>query len=220
MRAPLLLLLLMACVHAPQLVPAPGAPRDPNSPDAAAAAVADVEVSVGGKRWSGQPADLDSLVTPLYVRVRNGASVPVRLRYGDFTVTAQSGLQTAAIPPFQIQRPGTEVVAFAPAFASDRFLLYERYRRFYPSLSYWDGPWDYDPWFYDHYYSTWQPSLPTKDMLQQALPEGVLQPGGSAGGFLYFHHLQEKGPVVFSAEIVAAGTREPLGAVRIPMVLQ
>jgi hypothetical protein len=220
MRAPLLLLLLIACAHAPQLIPAPGAPRDPDSPDAAAAAVAGVEVSVGGKRWSGQPPDLDSLVTPLYVSVRNGGGVPVRIRYADFTVTARSGLQTAAIPPFQIQRPGSEVVALAPAFRSDRFLLYERYRRFYPGLSYWDGPWDYDPWFYDQYYSTWQPSLPTKDMLQQALPEGVLQPAGSAGGFLYFHQLQEKGPVVFSAEIVAAGTREPLGAVRIPMVLQ
>jgi hypothetical protein len=52
------------------------------------------------------------------------------------------------------------------------------------------------------------------------LPEGVLQPGGSAAGFLYFNHLQEKGPVVFTAEIVAADTREPLGTVRIPMVLQ
>jgi hypothetical protein len=211
MRAPLLLLLLLACAHAPQLVPAPGAP--------AAATVAGVEVSAGGKRWSGEP-DLESLVTPLYVRVRNGSFAPVRIRYGDFTVTGRSGLQTSAIPPFQIQRPGTEVVALAPAFTADRFFLYERYRRFYPAFPVWDGPWDFDPEFYDQYYATWKPSLPTKDMLQQALPEGVLQPGGSAAGFLYFHHLQEKGPVTFAAEIVAAGTREPLGAVRIPMVLQ
>jgi hypothetical protein len=175
---------------------------------------------VGGKRWSGQPPDLESLVTPLYVRVRNGSDVPVRIRYGDFTVAGQSGLQTSAIPPFQIQRPGTEVVAMAPAFASDRFFLYERYGRFYPGLPLWGGPWDFDPMFYDQYYATWKPSLPTRDMLQKALPEGVLQPGGSAAGFLYFHQLQDKGPVVFSAEIVSASTREPLGAVRIPMVLQ
>jgi hypothetical protein len=219
MRA-LPILLLLACAHAPQLVPAPGAPRDPNLPEAAAGAVAGVEVSVGGKRWSGQPADLESLVTPLYVRVRNGSSVPVRIRYRDFTLTSQSGLQTPAIPPFQIQRPGTDVVALAPAFTADRFLLYERYRMFYPAFPYWDGPWDFDPAFYDQYYATWKPALPTRDMLQQALPEGVLQPGGSAAGFLYFNHLQEKGPVVFTAEIVAADTREPLGTVRIPMVLQ
>jgi hypothetical protein len=61
-------------------------------------------------------------------------------------------------------------------------------------------------------------SLPL--LLQQALPECVLQRGGSAAGFLYFNQLQEKGPVVFAAEIVAAGTREPLGAARIPMMLQ
>jgi hypothetical protein len=212
--------MLIACAHAPRLVPAPGAPRDPNSPDAAADAVAGVEVSVGGKRWSGQPGDLESLVTPLYVRLRNGSPVAVRIRYGDFTVTGRSGLQTSAIPPFQIQRPGMEVVTVAPAFSADRFFLYERYRTFYPGFPIWDGPWDFDPWFYEQHYATWQPSLPTRDMLQQALPEGVLQPGGSAAGFLYFHQLQEKGPVVFSADIVAAGTREPLGAVRIPMELQ
>jgi len=220
MRALLLLLLLLACAHAPQLVPAPGAPRDPTFPEAAAAAVAGVEVSVGGKRWSGQPAELESLVTPLYVRVRNGSSVPVRIQFRDFTLISQSGLQTPAIPPFQIQRPGTDVVALAPAFTADRFLLYERYRMFYPAFSYWDGPWDFDPVFYDQYYATWKPALPTRDMLQQALPEGVLQPGGSAAGFLYFNHLQEKGPVTFTAEIVAADNREPLGRVRIPMVLQ
>ncbi len=142
MRA-LPILLLLACAHATQLVPAPSAPRDPTFPEAAAGAVAGVEVSVGGKRWSDQPADLESLVAPLYVRVRNGSSVPVRIRYRDFTLASQSGLQT-------------------PATCSS----------------------------------------------------------GSAAGFLYFNHLREKGPVVFTAEIVVADTRQPLGTVRIPMVLQ
>jgi len=77
-----------------------------------------------------------------------------------------------------------------------------------------------NPWFYDQYYGTWEPSLPTRDMLQQALPEGVLQPGGTAAGFLYFHRLRDNGPVTFSAELVNPNSRETIASVEIPMVLQ
>ena len=57
-------------------------------------------------------------------------------------------------------------------------------------------------------------------MLQQALPEGVLQPGGTAAGFLYFHRLRDNGPVRFSAELVNPNSRETIASVEIPMVLQ
>jgi hypothetical protein len=57
-------------------------------------------------------------------------------------------------------------------------------------------------------------------MLKLALPEGVLQPGGSAAGFLYFHTPQQAGPAQFTMEIVQATTREPLGTIAIPMTLR
>lgn len=209
----------LGCAHEAVLVPAPQLPRGPDG--SAQAAAAGVEFSVDGRLWSGSPHDLASLVAPLYVAIHNTSQVPVRLRYRDFTLIGQTGLQTAAIPPFQIQRPGSSAsMPLSPGFAANGFLLYGPYGDFYPGMPLWGGPWDYDPWFYDSAYQTWEPSLPTRDMLQQALPEGVLQPGGAAAGYLYFHRLKDQGPVTFSAEIVEATSRKPLGDVQVPMVLQ
>lgn len=212
-------LLLVGCSHVPQLVPAPGAPRDPSRPSAAMVQVAGVEISVGGQSWSGSPSDLPTIVTPLYVRIHSGSSVPIQLRYNQFWISSQ-GLQAPAIPPFQIQRPGTATIALAPAYPADQFFLYPPYAGFYPGMPLWAGPWDYDPLFYDEMYGTWRPSLPTRDMLQQALPEGVLQPGGHAAGFLYFHHLNEPGPTTFFAQLVQADTRQLIGVARVPMELR
>jgi hypothetical protein len=219
MKRFIFIVLALGCAHHAQLVPAPGAQRAQDG--SVVASAAGVEVSVDSKRWSSYPRDLDDIVTPLYVSITNTSSAPVRIRYRDFTLTGPSGLESAAIPPFQLQRPGTEPLpAFAPAFVSRRFLLYAPYRHFYPGMPVWGGPWEVDPWFYDRSYRTWEPSLPTRDMLQQALPEGVLQPGGSVAGFLYFHHLRENGPVMFSAELIDADSRAMIGSVQIPMVLQ
>jgi len=219
MKRLLLLLLAAGCAHQARLVPAADASRLPDG--SAVASAAGVEVSVDSRTWSGSPRDLAAIVTPLFVSIRNDSPDPVRIRYRDLTLTGPSGLETAAIPPFQLQRPGSEgVAAVAPAYVPRRFLLYGRYRHFYPGLPVWGGPWDYDPLFYDRYYRTWEPSLPTPDMLQQALPEGVLQSGGEAAGFLYFHRLREAGPVTFSAEIVDAQSRALIGSVQIPMALQ
>jgi hypothetical protein len=214
-----LLVVAIGCTHAPQLVPAPNAARDPSIPGAATVQVAGVDVSVGGQSWSGSPSDLASLVTPLYVRLHNGSAVPIQLRYNLFWLSSH-GLQAPAIPPFQIQRPGTAAIAVAPGFAADSFFLYPPYAGFYPGQPLWAGPWDYDPFYYEEMYGSWHPPLPTRDMLQQALPEGVLQPGGSAAGFLYFHHLNQPGPTTFFAQLVHAETRALVGVARIPMELR
>jgi hypothetical protein len=218
MRRLIPLLLALGCAHQLQLVPAPGATRGVDG--SAGASASGVEVSVDSRHWSGSPGALSSIVTPLFVSITNTSSAPVRIRYRDFTLTGPAGLETAAIPPFQLQRPGTVEAAFAPAFVSRGFFVYAPYRPFYPGLPVWGGPWDFNPWFYDRYYGTWEPSLPTRDMLQQALPEGVLQPGGAAAGFLYFHRLKDTGPVTFSAELVDADSRVPIGSIEIPMILQ
>jgi hypothetical protein len=58
-------------------------------------------------------------------------------------------------------------------------------------------------------------------MLNQALPEGVLQPGGHVSGFLYFHKLKEsQGRVIFAQDVIEAETRERLATLRIPLMLQ
>ena len=216
-----ILLLAASCAHTPVLVPAPDAQRLPGQPAAAVASSEGVRVTVNSQRWKGQPADLDSIVTPLHVVVENGSQVPIRIRYQDFTLTNSQGLQSAAIPPFAIQRPGSRVIAVAPAFAADRFLLLRPYGPFYPGLPLWDGPFDWDPGFYDQYYATWEPSLPTPDMLNQALPEGVLRPSGRVAGFLYFHRVRKSdGRVTFAEDVIDANTRERIATLRIPLLVQ
>jgi hypothetical protein len=215
------LVVAAACSHAPKLVPAPEAQRLPDDPGAAFAAAAGVRVTVRSQSWKGEPRDLESIVTPLHVSVENDSATPIRVRYRDFTLTSADGLQSPAIPPLSIQRPGGNVVAVVPSFAAHRYLLLRPYGPFYPAYPLWDGPFDWDPVFYDQFYATWEPPLPTPDMLNQALPEGVLQPGGRVAGFLYFRRLRQSGGrVIFAQEVIAAETGERLATLRIPLVLQ
>ena len=220
-EASLCALLFAACAHTPRLLPAPEAQHPPGDPGSAIASAAGVQVTVSSQRWKGNPPDLESIVTPLHVAIENGSTVAIRIRYRDFTLTSEDGLQSPAIPPLSIQRPGTNVVTVVPSFGADRFLLLRPYGAFYPAFPLWDGPFDWDPVFYDQFYSTWQPPLPTPEMLNQALPEGVLQPGGHVAGFLYFNKLKRsQGRVIFAHDVVDAGTREPIATIRIPLVLQ
>jgi len=216
-----LFFLVAGCAHRPRLVPAPDAQRLPGDPEAAVASAAGVQVTVRSRAWKGNPPDLESIVTPLYVSVENDSAAAIRIRYRDFTLTGHDGLQSGAIPPLQIQRPGTQTVALAPSFAGRGFLLLRPYGPWYPGVPVWEGPFDWDPLFYDQFYATWEPPLPTPDMLNQALPEGVLQPGGRVSGFLYFHRLkQSEGRVIFAQDVIAAETRERLATLRIPLMLQ
>ena len=106
-----------------------------------------------------------------------------------------------------------------PGFAAHRFLLLRPYGRWYPAYPLWDGPFDWDPLFYDQFYATWEPPLPTPDMLNEAVPEGVLQPGGHLAGFLYFHKLKRnEGRVIFAEDVIDADTRQRIGTARIPLI--
>jgi hypothetical protein len=58
-------------------------------------------------------------------------------------------------------------------------------------------------------------------MLNQALPEGVLQPSGRIAGFLYFHRVRKSdGRVTFAEDVIDANTRERIATVRIPLLVQ
>lgn len=91
------------------------------------------------------------------------------------------------------------------------------------------GPWGpgwnaplYDPWFVDPFYGPygyyWVPPepLPTRDMLRRALPEGVLEDGGSVAGFVYFQNVSgREHSVTLRARLVDARTGEQFGTLDI-----
>ncbi len=79
------------------------------------------------------------------------------------------------------------------------FYLFGGARGFYgPGFSYWGGamivPTGYATWVYPWgppYYPT--AMVPSQEILEQGLPEGVLSPGGHATGFIYFQHATARG---------------------------
>ena len=214
---------LAGCGSASRLEPAPGTPTTSRNHHAAVATVAGVRMTVEPSAWVGQPMTLDQMVTPMRVTIANRGRRPLRLRYEDITLTGSGGFTGAAIPPYRIDANQDLVAgrpALVPRFSSSRFHLAPDYWRYYPTMPRWNDPWAHESIYYDRYYPSWTTSLPTLDMLEQALPEGVLQAGGRVPGFVYFPRL---GPEVtgteFRAELVDARSGTSLGTIRVPFVI-
>jgi len=218
--AALLSALAAGCVHAVVLQPAAPAQVVPGQPNVASAEAGGIRVTVNGSPWRGAPNDLSDVVTPLLVTLENHSGAPVDVRYQDFSLGTPSGMQASALPPFHIQRPG---VAFASPYPypSSGFFIGPPWAGLYPGFGAWGGPWDYDPFYYDSFFPAWQAPLPTKDMLQKALPEGVLQNGGRITGYVYFQHVQDlrRAPeVTFNATLVNAENHNQVASISIPLV--
>ncbi|HEY3444892.1 MAG TPA: hypothetical protein VGK67_00955 [Myxococcales bacterium] len=227
MRLALTLLLaaglaLPGCASRLALAPGPGAQAVADDPFAATAEVGGLRATVEG-RWKGEPPSLGDYVTPVRVTLENRSGAPVRLRYQDFTLTSRNGVTAHALPPFKIQRAGFGgAYAVAPFWPHEHFWLAPPYGPYYPGWALWTGPFAWDYPYYELYFGRWELSLPTRDMLQKAMPEGVLEGGGKATGYLYFQRVQgEPGTEVqFRIHLVDANTEAEIGRLVIPMVVK
>ena len=76
----------------------------------------------------------------------------------------------------------------------------------------------YDAGYYSPYYTAYvKVELPTMDMVQRALPEGVLSPDGTANGFVYFESFDRDAQILtLTIDLVDAETNCPLGQAKIP----
>src|SRR5712664_3393009 len=99
--ATLSLLALEACVHEQVFEPAAGASLAPGRQNVAEAIAAGVTVKAARDSWKGDPKDLGSLFTPVRVIIQNHSWKPLRVSYGDFSLSGASGFQYAAIPPIK-----------------------------------------------------------------------------------------------------------------------
>lgn len=210
------------CAHDEGLVPAPQAILAPGSPRLAYDQAAGVVVFVNGDAWSGSPRDLEEVMTPVWVTVQNRSTREVRLMYQDFALEQPSGMRVNPLPPLSMRTPGPlrTTAIRAPAFHHYGFYVAPRYRAFYPGLRAWHRPFPYDPFFYDTYYARWRVPLPTEDMLRAALPEGVLSPGGSVSGFLYFPDIPRgaQGVFTFRANVAEEANGQAMANVTIPLM--
>ncbi len=150
-------------------------------------------------QWTGDQ-QVNDKISPVLVTIQNNGNIPVKISYGQFALISDNGKRYNALPPFQIngtiEKPVLvykETPITTPEFEYNNFLIAPYYAQVYPGIGVYTGTYYFDPMYYDNYYhycSTLQTTLPTPDMVAKALPEGVLQPGGSVTGFVYFEKVE------------------------------
>lgn len=217
----LLLLAGTACTPPPELEPAPRANETPGVGEGATSVEHGVTVEARAGAWSGAPAALQTEVTPMLVKITNGGPVPIRIQYDELHLVSRTGRMFAAIPPFDVKGAVTQrITSYVSPITS--FTVAPYLSGYYPDLMPAVVPFAYDPVYYDNYYTTFvERELPTADMVQRALPEGVLGPGGSIGGFVYFEHIgDDVAGATFRADLVNARTGAQFGMVTIPFVVE
>lgn len=179
--------LLSACAaHAP--VAERHAPEKP----------AAVRVLTQPDAWPGD-IRVAKAVTPILVRIENDGEVPIDVRYGALTLLAPDGDRYEAVPPWYVDKVSGQAgvklndkPVLDPAFHATGFEIAPYFAAAYPGADVHEGIFAFDPFFYDAY-NYWQgTSLPTREMREQALPEGVLQPGGRLEGWVYFRKVPAK----------------------------
>lgn len=203
----------------PRLAPAPDLERTPGPGVGSAVRRARITVEARARAWAAEPADLHTRVTPLLVGISNESTRPLRIRYDAFALVTARGPSLAAIPPYDVGDSATRPVAVvgrpARGFAVAPYLA-----RYYPDLPTANASFPFD----SVHYRTYAPrlrdgELPTWQMVQQALPEGVLAPGGSVRGFVYF---EDAGPLFararFRMDFVDAATGIQFDTAVIPFV--
>lgn len=226
MHKPLCLLafsaLALACAGVADLEPLGGTPV-PGHDKTVVSERQGVRLTAQAADWPGAPIERE--VTPLRILIENQSEVPIAVRYSAISLVDRGrNVSYAALPPLDIE--GSIDV---PITALDRrginyagFSVAPYYSPYYPGLSTWPHAFAYDDLYYDTYYGRWvQLQLPTPDMIANAMPEGVLEPGGQLGGWIYFEQVEDRGePVVeLRYEVSNAETGESMGTIMIPFAV-
>ncbi len=218
-RAALALVLAAAsCAHEGQLVPAPSAQTVPGHPRTAEETVEGVHVVVDSDAWRG--GSVSDVLSPVRVTIENGSNRPLRIAYDVFTLGGPNGFRLAALPPFRVA--AQNAVAVAPAFGFGLGFGYAPWvGPYFPGAPLWThGAFAFDAAYYNRFYGGWPAALPDQDVLRNALPEGVLDPGGNVSGFLYFADQPKGTALTFLAALVDADSGQTFGTVAIPFTVK
>ena len=188
---------LSACATT-TLSPAPGDETSTGEPDTAIDRIDGISVTIETNAWAGDRA-VDAAVEPIRITISNQGNSPIRLRYEDFALVDPTGRRYAALPPFRVEGTLLDpiladgyVVMDMPRFSYRGFFVAPYYSRIYPGIPpFRRRYYIFDPMYYSYYYADLTRSIrPTMEMLSLALPEGVIDAGGSVTGFLYFQRVR------------------------------
>lgn len=200
------------------LEPAPSANTVPGPGEGAMARASGVSMVARAGVWDGNPRNLAQRLTPLRVTFTNNGSVPVRIRYNELMLVAQ-GRAYKALPPLEIE--GTVTRTVTPAYPAAGFGYAPYYHQYLPATSLYSGAFGYSTPYWNRYGPVLRKvDLPTQDMIDRALPEGVIEPGGSVSGFLYFPGIEgDVKRVRLRADLINANNGEALVSLNIPFVV-
>jgi hypothetical protein len=187
-----------------------------------------VRLIADGSAWKGHPSNLERRLTPVEIRLENHSGRTLSVRYTAFDLQGESRFEYAALAPMSLKdSPDAQpvcVTGYTPGYWSLGASWGWGPRRGWRYGAPWRRPWAspfYDP-FYDPFYGPapyvrCDEPLPTRDMMQRALPEGTLDNGGTVSGFLYFQGVGERErQVTLQAHLVDATTGEPVAQLSIP----
>jgi hypothetical protein len=107
-----------------------------------------------------------------------------------------------------------------PRFHSHRFHVAPPYVRFYLGYTPWPHAWHGDVVYYERWHRYWPTQLPSEEMLQRALPEGVLEEGGSVAGYLYFQHIGRESSVKLEVQLTNATSSARVGELSVPFYVR
>lgn len=205
-----------------KLTPAPNASVvTTGAGEGAMATAGGVRVVARSEAWQWDPKDLNSKVTPILIELQDDGDRPAQVRYNRISLVDADGHRFHAMPPYDIDMNITERYQVQnPYYGFSRFAVAPYLSRYYPRFLRYNGAFAYDPAYYSPYITRYRAvELPTVDMVQRALPEGVLSPGGTASGFVYFESLdRDARTLTLEVEIVDADANTVLGTARIPFV--
>lgn len=220
--APLALLIgVTACAPRPTLEPAPGALPAPGPEGGATATVAGVALSAWPEQWRGDPSGLPEHATPLLVRIENEGTSEILIRFEHFELRDPAGSDFDAIPPFELDETVVEPATITPRYPVNGFRVAPHLRGLYPRLSPFDRPFALNRAYWARHRTAWvEVDLPTADMVQMALPEGVLEPGGVITGFVYFERVTDDPARLSLGFRLLTPDDEVLGRVQIPFVVR
>ncbi len=195
-----------ACATEPELLPASGHKSALGRSSLAVESRSGVTVTADGSVWDSSPKNVATELTPVWVTLHNETGRSLRVQYDEFTLKGASGAVYVALAPYVLPASGSKPVFVVKDGGDfDKFQVAAYLAPVYPWLPVWTGPLAHGPSIYS---VASRAGLPTDSMLERALPEGVLENGGSVSGFLYFQKVDARE----SRATLQLGLQEPTPA--------
>ncbi len=150
-----------------------------------------LRISVEAEAWRGRPRSLPDYVLPFFISLKNTGSAPLTILRTDFSLLDEANRQYFALAPAEVVTMlggGASGVGVSPSVGVSGSTA--------GSTSFGVGLG----------ISLGGRGRDTRDIVAQALPEGLIQPGAEIWGYLYFPH---PGPEIKRLRLIASPRNLP-----------